>query len=315
MNLEVCGLRRCFGKTVALNNVSFSVPGGMIFGFVGPNGAGKTTAIEIMAGLDDPDAGDVLFDDISAVQYPERVRNLIGYMPDFLPEASDITVMDYLHFYCHAWGFSPEATDAAIERAKTFARLTGLERKTLSALSKGMKQHVSLARILLHDPQILLMDEPAAGLDPRARTELYDALKRLAQAGKTILVSSHILTELDEICDGLIIIEKGEIKSCGLMGDLAAKPQADTNVRAILTFVHGEEATANLPILQSLPAVLTAGQLSRRDLFFETATDETLRGVLVELLNRAIPFAAMRRPQMLPDIETLFMQNTSGEVQ
>ncbi len=178
---------RKFARTHALAGVSFTVPSGKVFGFIGPNGAGKTTAIGIMAGIDEPQSGDVLYDGVSMIQYPERFRKHVGFMPDSIPDSKDTTVAEYFDFYVRAFGMEKEAGAEALQRVRKFARLETLDRKFLGELSKGMKQQVSLARILLHDPSILLLDEPAAGLDPRARMELGEAVKRLAEAGKTIM--------------------------------------------------------------------------------------------------------------------------------
>ncbi|MCP4712424.1 MAG: ABC transporter ATP-binding protein, partial [Planctomycetes bacterium] len=220
MQINVINLKKYFGSTKAVDDISFSFGSGQIFGFVGPNGAGKTTAIRIMATLLDPMDGDVLVDGTSVVEEPEKARHLLGYMPDSLPTHSDMTVHDYLDFFARAYGINSKRRHSVVEGVEHFANLMGIREKFLKALSKGMKQRVSLARSLVHNPSVLIMDEPASGLDPRARVELRELLKILADQGKAILISSHILTELAEICHGAVIIEQGKILQAGSIDDL-----------------------------------------------------------------------------------------------
>ncbi|MCI0528265.1 MAG: ABC transporter ATP-binding protein, partial [Nitrospira sp.] len=203
-----------------MDDVSFSISSGQIVGFVGPNGAGKTTTMRILATLEEPTDGDAFLDGISVVEEPEKARTLVGYVPDTLPTHHDMSVHEYLDFFARAYGIKGEHRYQVLESIEEFTNLTGIREKLLHALSKGMKQRVSLARALLHDPPVLIMDEPAAGLDPRARVELRELLKVLSGQGKTILISSHILTELAEICSGAVIIEQGKILMAGTMSEL-----------------------------------------------------------------------------------------------
>ncbi|MCL1857402.1 MAG: ABC transporter ATP-binding protein [Kiritimatiellaeota bacterium] len=223
VSVDVIGLRKTFGKTVAVNDIGFRIPSGHVFGFVGPNGAGKTTALRIMATLDEPDRGDVLVNGRSIVDYPEEGRRLIGFMPDALPESMDITAHEYLDFFARAYGLKGNALERRVEETETFTGLYPFRDKTLAALSKGMKQRVSLGRALVHDPALLLLDEPAAGLDPRARIELKEMIHALAQQGKTLLISSHILSELAEMCSGVLIIERGNLLRQGTLSEISSR--------------------------------------------------------------------------------------------
>ena len=223
MKTEVRNLTRVFGKTVAVNDISFSFEDGNIFGFIGPNGAGKTTTIRIMATLDLATSGDVFYDGVSATLYPEAVRRVVGYMPDSLPGYKDIQVWEYLDFFARSFGLKGAERTRALDDIVEFTNLGELRNKFLYALSKGMKQRVSLARALIHNPKVLIMDEPAAGLDPRARHELRTLLKILADQKKAIFLSSHILSELQDICDGAVIIEQGKLLSAGTLNDLLAQ--------------------------------------------------------------------------------------------
>lgn len=229
MIITVTNICRTFGKTCAADHVSFTFSSGKIFGFIGPNGAGKTTTLRIMATLDMPDSGDVLFDDVSVVDYPEHARGLLGYMPDSLPAFSDIRVWEYLDFFARCFGLRGERRRRMLSDVEEFTGLGELREKYLASLSKGMKQRVSLARALVHDPAVLLLDEPAAGLDPRARLDLRNLLKIISEQGKAILLSSHILSELQDICDGAVIIEKGKVLAAGSMDEIYARADdADT---------------------------------------------------------------------------------------
>ena len=251
MKTEVRNLTRVFGKNTAVDNISFSFEDGNIFGFIGPNGAGKTTTIRIMATLDLATSGDVFYDGVSATLYPEAVRRVVGYMPDSLPGYKDIQVWEYLDFFARSFGLKGAERTRALNDIIDFTNLGELRNKFLYALSKGMKQRVSLARALIHNPKVLIMDEPAAGLDPRARLELRTLLKILAEQKKAIFLSSHILSELQDICDGAVIIEQGKLLSAGTLGELlstvtgapAPAPAAETAEAPQTAEVSGETAS------------------------------------------------------------------------
>ena len=201
-----------YGALDVLRDVSFEVNQGEIFGFIGPNGAGKTTTIRIMATLLEPTAGRVEIDGIDVTVDPDRVRRIIGYMPDHAGVYERITVREFLEFFADAYRV-PElgVVDAVIE----LTELSKLEDRLVVTLSKGMKQRLQIARILLHDPKVLVLDEPASDLDPRARIEVRDLLLELRDLGKTIFLSSHILTELSDVCTSVGILERGELVVAG----------------------------------------------------------------------------------------------------
>jgi len=180
MKVEAHGLKRYFGSTRAVDGISFSFGSGDVFGFVGPNGAGKTTTLKILATLDEPSGGDVTVDGISVREYPEKIRMVMGFVPDALPANSDITVHEYLDFFGRAYGLKGDALRSSVAGVEEFTGLVGLKDRLVSKLSKGMKQRVSLGRALIHDPAVILMDEPASGLDPRARIEFRELVLALA---------------------------------------------------------------------------------------------------------------------------------------
>ncbi len=212
-----------YGTFDVLRDVSFEVGQGEIFGFIGPNGAGKTTTIRIMATLLEPMAGRVEIDGIDVSIDPDKVRRLIGYMPDHAGVYERITVREYLEFFADAFGvLDIGVVDAVIE----LTELGKLQDRLVAALSKGMKQRLQLARTLLHDPKVLILDEPASDLDPRARIEIRDLLLELRELGKTVFLSSHILTELSDVCTSVGILERGRLIVAGPLGEIAERLEA-----------------------------------------------------------------------------------------
>ncbi|MBK7874202.1 MAG: ABC transporter ATP-binding protein [Planctomycetes bacterium] len=210
--LEIRSITKTFGALKAVNEVSFQVKRGEILGFIGPNGAGKTTTMRICATLEYPDHGDVFVDGHSVLTYPREVRARLGFMPDSYGAYANTTIWEYLDFYARAYGLKGASRSKRVGEVMDFTQLGDLQEKEIATLSKGMKQRLCLAKTLLHDPSVMILDEPAAGLDPRARVELRELVRALAGMGKAILVSSHILTELAEMCDGVAVIERGTLK-------------------------------------------------------------------------------------------------------
>ncbi|MCM2315830.1 MAG: ABC transporter ATP-binding protein [Thermoanaerobaculia bacterium] len=309
MRVDIRNLTRTFGATRAVDDISFSFGAGEVFGFVGPNGAGKTTTMRILATLDEPTAGDALLDGISVVQEPEKARHRIGFVPDSLPTHSDITVEEYLDFFARAYGLKAAKRHEVVAEVQEFTNLTGIREKLLKALSKGMKQRVCLARALLHDPPVLILDEPAAGLDPRARIELRELLRALAAQGKAILISSHILTELAEICTGAVIIEQGRILRAGTLENIIAESQP---ARRIVIRPLGQPEGLHRELLQ-LPHV-SAVALTGNEVSLEFAgNEEEVCELLAELIRRGHRLAEFRQPKS--NLEDLFMSVTKGGVQ
>ena len=195
--LEIRHLNRFFGSLKAVDDVTFTAYPGQVMGFIGPNGAGKTTTMRILATLDTPTAGDAFVCGYSVVDDPDKVRGILGFMPDSFGKYQNVNVVEYLDFFGRAYGLRGEKLKDALERVLVFTELRRLADKPIDTLSKGMSQRLGLGRTLIHDPQVLVLDEPAAGLDPRARVELRELIHLLAKdLNKTVLISSHILTEL-----------------------------------------------------------------------------------------------------------------------
>ena len=209
--VEVRELNRIFEKVHAVQDVSFDIRRGQIVGFIGANGAGKTTTMRIMATLDSPSSGSVTIGGEDVVQRPDRVRRLLGWMPDSYGTYASMTVFEYLDFFARAYGFKSTARRDRVQEVMDFADLTPLADRPMNKLSKGMGQRLCFGRMLLPDPEFMILDEPAAGLDPKARLEFKNLVRILAQRGKTIFISSHILSELGEMCDTLLFIDGGKI--------------------------------------------------------------------------------------------------------
>ncbi|MCA9100796.1 MAG: ABC transporter ATP-binding protein [Pirellulales bacterium] len=241
--IELRHLHRYFGETRAVHDVSFSVRRGQVFGFIGPNGAGKTTSMRILATLDLPTAGEALVDGFSVLEDPDHVRRRLGFMPDYFRTYANVDVREYLDFFARAYGLMGAERQRALRRVMSFTKLDELASKPIDGLSKGMKQRLCLGRSMIHDPTVLILDEPAAGLDPRARIQLREMIRALADDGKTVLVSSHILTELAEMCDTVGIIEQGQLLAVGSVSDIQARSQLRAEVH--VEVLEGADGLAN----------------------------------------------------------------------
>ncbi|HKQ79661.1 MAG TPA: ABC transporter ATP-binding protein [Blastocatellia bacterium] len=309
MKVQIVNLKKYFGSTRAVNDVSFAFSSGQVVGFVGPNGAGKTTTMRILATLDEPTAGDALIDGVSVVEEPERARKLVGYVPDSLPTHRDMSVREYLDFFARAYGLKGAHREKVIGSVEDFTGLTGIREKMLVALSKGMKQRVSLARSLLHDPQVLVMDEPAAGLDPRARIELRELLRVLSSQGKAILISSHILTELAEICHAAVIIERGSVLMAGEIGDLLEDGAPHRTV--LIRVMDGQERLyRELLETPRIEKVNFAGEEVAAEI---NGDEEACCDLLASLIGRG--YRVVEFKQQRANLEEIFMNVTKGAVQ
>ncbi|HEY7330594.1 MAG TPA: ABC transporter ATP-binding protein [Gemmataceae bacterium] len=309
MHIHVHHLKKHYGRTRAVDDVSFSFSSGEIVGFVGPNGAGKSTTMRIIATLDEPTSGDVFLDDLSVVQDPDKAHRLIGYVPDALPSHRDISVHEYLDFFARAYGIRAAARKKVVESIEEFTNLLGIREKHLNALSKGMKNRVSVARALVHDPAVLVMDEPAAGLDPRARIELRELLKVLCGQGKAILISSHILTELAEICTAAVIIERGKILRAGSLAHILT---ADKPHRTVLIRTLDEPELLHKDLLLR-PNIEAARRIDHTVEVDVAGGEEACWELLAHLVQSG--YRIVEFHQQRAGLEELFMNVTRGEVQ
>ena len=310
--LQVEGLRMSFGEKEVLKGLDFEVGHGEIFGFIGPNGAGKTTTIRILATLLHPSEGDVWLDGIHVVERPDVIRRRIGYMPDYIGVYPGLTVLDYLEFFAGAYRIRGRERKSLLDDV---LELTDLKRHVdveVQTLSKGMRQRLCLAQTLIHDPKLLILDEPASGLDPRARIEFRALLKELRRMGKTIFLSSHILTELSPICDSVGIIEAGELVTAGRVADILDQMRQDAIVYRVKLVTIPDAGDRILAELRTHPKVARA-ELEGHHLQFQyDGKDEDIHEVFAILVRLKVAFVHVERNQ--GDLETIFMQFTRGEV-
>ena len=310
MDVYIVDLVRQFGKTNAVDHVTFSFGGGQIFGFVGPNGAGKTTTMRILATLDEPTSGDIFVGGRSVTQYPDEVRRLVGFMPDSLPEYRDITVHEYLDFFARAFKIRQPRRRKIVEQVEEFVGLVDFREKTLMQISKGMKQRVSLARAIVHEPEVLVLDEPANGLDPRARIELRELLKVLREQGKAILISSHILTELGEMCDGVVFIERGELLHAGDLNHIINS--VDTE---LVYMIRAKDMSPDelQKYLLEVPYITKTRVLDSEVAISLSGTEDDAVQLFRHLYDRELPIVEFR--QHKTQLEDLFMRITKGSLQ
>lgn len=297
--ISVSELTHSFKGHQALNQVSFAVMPQTLHGFVGPNGAGKTTTLKAICTLLKPNWGEVSVFGHSVRADPISVREKIGFMPDHFSMYRQMTVFEYLDFFAAAYGLNLGQRDKVIDDVLTLTDMDGRRNDLISGLSRGMQQRVSLARVLVHDPDLLLLDEPASGLDPRARIELMEILRALRSMGKTIFISSHILTELAELCDSVTIIDRGQVKFSGPMDALLDADDESPRFNLRL----GQPPENAVELLQGVNGVVSAevpeyGSTGEFELELKAGSDSNL--VLQSLIGLGIPILSFsqRRKQL-----------------
>ncbi len=307
--IELDRVSRWFGKTHAVNEVTFNVPRGGVFGYIGPNGAGKTTSMRILATLEIPNSGDARIDGLSSVNDPDLVRRRLGFMPDSFGTYRNTNCAEYLDFYARSHGLIGRERTARMRWVMDFTGLRPLADKPIRGLSKGMRQRLCLGRALIHDPSVLILDEPAAGLDPRARIELRKIIRMLAADGKTILISSHILTELAEMCDHIGIIEQGRLLATGTVDEMRG---VNTTTRSIaLELLTGNDEAMRL--LRANPAVTDLRQEGLVLSFSLTGDRVDQAELLKTLMNAGLSILQFRSTD--PSLEEVFLRVTQGRVQ
>jgi ABC-2 type transport system ATP-binding protein len=319
--IEITNLSKQYGARLAVNRLNLQIEEGELFGFVGPNGAGKTSTIRMMAGLLQPTSGDVRIVGESVQENPNAIRRAIGYMPDFFGVYNDMTVAEYLDFFGACYQIAPEQRISIISDLLELVELKHRQDDMVDKLSRGMKQRLSLARTLVHDPQVLILDEPASGLDPRARVEIRELLVELAKMGKTIFFSTHILADVAEICSRVAILEAGELVAVGELEELQERlmPRRKIEITLLERLEEAQQVLSKLPGVESVQ-VLNGGngirspnQRSRLRLEVEfTGDDQAMSALLNSLVEAKIPvinFSADSR-----DLEEVFMRATKGQV-
>jgi ABC-2 type transport system ATP-binding protein len=320
--VKVENLSRSFGDVHAVRDMNFSFNEGEIFGFIGPNGAGKSTTMRILATLDLPSTGDCSIAGLSTVDDADRVRHLIGYMPDSYGAYPNMTVWEYLDFFARSYKLRDPARKRAVDDVVNFCQLGDLQEKLITTLSKGMKQRLCLGRCLIHDPKLLILDEPSAGLDPRARIEFRELLRLLAKQGKAIFISSHILAELEELCDGVAIIEQGRMVRSGRVGDIKASVTAALEERASTEpNKHTTVLEIRLAQVHERAQIILAEQpeLSQVSVENTLITAHCSGGIVVQaallkrLVEAGLPICNFSSRKQ--NLEDLFLHLTEGKVQ
>lgn len=304
--IELENVTKYYGELRAVDSLNLRVDEGEIFGFIGPNGAGKTTTIKMLATLLIPTSGKIRIAGIDPETDPRNVRRMIGYMPDAFGVYPDLVVWEYLDFFGAAYHIPSHRRRQLIDDVLELTDLTGKKYDLVEALSRGMKQRLCLAKTLLHDPSLLLLDEPASGLDPRARVEIRELLKELKKMKKTILISSHILPELADFCTSIGIIEKGKLVASGSMAEIEAKISSARQYR--VTSLDSLENVQAYLKEHGFESVIEEGALE----FSSDRSEEEMAALLAALIAQSFRITSFHA--LAANLEDLFMKITRGEV-
>ncbi len=305
--IEVENLTKRFGKVVAVDNMSFKIPPGVIAGFVGPNGSGKTTTMRILATLLKQDAGSArVFGLDTRTPAAKQVRHMIGFMPDYFGLYTDMTPAEYLDFFGAAYRIPAEKRQQLVNDVLTLVNLTEKRDSLISGLSRGMQQKLSLGRCLIHSPQLLLLDEPASGLDPRARIELMELLREMKNMGKTIFISSHILSELHTLCDMVVIIEKGRTV---FTGGLAEASDDVMKGRRFLELTVNTDPDVAAEFVKTIPGV-TSIRRKEQVLLVEHGAQLSSTAIIASCVKQQIGIEEARKGSA--NLEEIFMHMTGG---
>lgn len=305
--VDIQNLWVTYGDVKAVQGISIQIPRGEVFGFIGPNGAGKSSTIKVLATLLAPAYGYAAINGISVPENPMEVRRLIGYMPDFFGVYEDLTVNDYLSFFAAAYQLPINTRKTTVGDVLELTDLASKRNSPVDGLSRGMKQRLALARVLLHDPELLLLDEPASGLDPRARIEIRELLKALREMGKTILISSHILHELAQLCTRIGIIEAGQMVAQGSLDEIYQQLN-------LLQVVHTQIMNVDETMVDSIRKIRGVAdvELQTDRLAIRTHADQLASEDLLDQIHALGAKIRMFQPEAM-DMETAFMKLTQGK--
>ena len=306
--IEIKKLTKRFGNLTAVDNMDLRIEPGDIFGFIGPNGAGKTTTMRILVTLMEPTSGAAFIDGLDVTKKGKDVRRRVGYMPDFMGVYDDLKVFEYLEFFAAAFGIEYRKRKAIVEGVLELTDLVSKQGAAVDSLSRGMQQRLGLARVLIHDPKVLILDEPASGLDPRARIEIRELLRELKRMGKTIMISSHILSELEEICDRVGIIEHGQLVFGGTMEEIRPRLGIHSKVR-VKVLGDDDKAVELLTALPQIHAVEAVGDY----LSVTFREGEQTDGIIARtLVNGGVDLVYLQPEQL--KLDDAFLKLTKGMV-
>ncbi|MHC4084590.1 MAG: ABC transporter ATP-binding protein [Planctomycetota bacterium] len=306
--IETKRLTKHYGHLAALIDLDLVIEAGDIFGFIGPNGAGKTTTMRILVTLLEPSRGQAFIDGLDITKKGKAVRRIVGYMPDFMGIYDDLKVFEYLEFFAAAFSIEHKKRKSIVEGVLELTDLQSKKNFTVDSLSRGMQQRLGLARVLIHDPKVLVLDEPASGLDPRARIEIRELLRELKRMGKTIMISSHILSELEEICDHVGIIEHGRLVFSGTMEEIRQRMgvQSKVRVRVADNQQRAIELLSALPVVEDVQS--TGGYIA-----VTLRKDQKTDGIIARtLVNGNIDIVSLEPQQV--KLDEAFLQLTKGIV-
>lgn len=304
--VETKNLTKRYGAFTALNDLSIHVDRGQILGFIGPNGAGKTTTIKILVGLSKPTSGSATIAGVDCSQNASKIKQLVGYMPDKFGSYDNMRVHEYLDFFGAIFGIPGKQRKARIQEVMETTNTTYMQDRYVESLSHGMQQRVGIARTLLHNPEVLILDEPANGLDPKARIEMRQLLLQLAAQGKTLIVTSHILPELSRICNVVAIVTAGQLRAFGSVDEVMGKlcPQRNFEVQ-LASAEHIPQAQKLLSdaLLDSEPLTASPAELTLR--FPTVRTESELAELLQKLIAAKLPITQFR--ELTSDLEDAFL--------
>ena len=310
--VDIQGLTKRFGEFVALNDVSISLDRGQILGIIGPNGAGKTTMIKILVGLAKPSAGAAKIAGVDCTRNARKIKRMVGYMPDVFGSYDNMRVHEYLDFFGAAFGIGRKQRKVRIQEVMETTGSTYMQDRFVETLSHGMRQRIGIARTLLHDPQVLIFDEPANGLDPQARVEMRELLLRLAAMNKTLIVTSHILPELSRICNRCAIITKGNLRAIGTLDEIMEQVNERRSIE--IQLLAADQIAATISILEKLVEedAEIVGSPSEATVRFETnRTEAELCEILSQLVAAEIKVSQFRELQS--SLEDAFLSVTKND--
>lgn len=301
-------LSKDYGSLTAVDNLNLTIQQGDIFGFIGPNGAGKTTTMRILVTLLEPTHGTAFIDGLDVRKQGKKVRKLVGYMPDFMGVYDDLKVFEYLEFFAAAFAIERKKRKSIVDGVLELTDLQSKRSATVDSLSRGMQQRLGLARVLIHDPKVLILDEPASGLDPRARIEIRELLRELKRMGKTIMISSHILSELEEICDHVGIIEHGRMVFSGTLEEIRPRLGIESKVRVQVA----KNQDKAVELLSALPQIRQV-QVIDDYISVTFGDDQEGDGIIARTLVNGGLDVTFLQPEQLK-LDDAFLQLTKGIV-
>lgn len=304
--VEIRNLTKTYGRYRALNNLNLHINKGDIFGFVGPNGAGKTTTMRIVCGLLQADWGEVYVDGVDALNNGEQIKRKVGYVPDFFGVYDNFKVMEYMEFYGSMYDMDPKTVHATSLGLLDLVNLSDKQDAYVDGLSRGMKQRLCVARALIHNPQLLVLDEPASGLDPRARYEFKEVMKNLGAMGKTIIISSHILPELGEMCNVIGVMEKGNLITNGSVDEITKTSRHSNPLRIQIM----ENKDIAIQLLKQTPLVEKISIHDDAVIIAFGGDEAEMAQLLNNLIISGVRVSSFHREE--GNLETLFMEITGG---